>query len=129
MGIRLAVLAALSALLIAAGCTPSDDDTPNGPSPQMIVSVEAQPQTVPANGVSRIVVFAEVRRGESAVADSTEVILLNTIGTLQQGVVYTRSGVALDTLISDTIAGSGWIIAYAQGTRDSVDIFFTSTDE
>jgi len=127
MGIRLAILAALSALLIA-GCT-SSDDTPSGPSPQITVSVEARPQTVPANGTSRIVVFAEVRRGESAAADSTEVILLNTIGSLQQGVVYTRGGVALDTLVSDTVAGSGWIIAYSQGTRDSVDILFTAADE
>lgn len=129
MGIRLAILAALSALLILGGCTSSDDGTPSGPSPQITVSVEAQPQAVPADGASRIVVFTEVRQGENAAADSTEVILLNTIGTLQQGIIYTRGGVALDTLTSDTLAGSGWIIAYAQGTRDSVDILFTSSDE
>jgi hypothetical protein len=33
--------------------------------------------------------------------------------------------VALDTLTSDTIAGSGWLIAYAQGRRDSTEIMFT----
>ncbi|MDD5088783.1 MAG: hypothetical protein PHI18_08300 [bacterium] len=127
MGIRLAILAALSALLIAGGCT-SSDETPEGPSPQMTVSVEARPQAVPADGVSRIVLFAEVRRGESAAADSTEVILLNTLGTLQQGIIYTRGGIALDTLTSDTVAGNGWIIAYSQGARDSVDVFFTADE-
>ncbi|MBU0509242.1 hypothetical protein KKH27_10440 [bacterium] len=128
MGLRLAICTALSALLLLAGCTsPDDDNTPTGPSPQIVVSVEARPPTIPANGTSKLVVFTELRRGDQPVADSTQVILLNTIGVLQQGILYTRGGVALDTLVSDTAAGMGWIVAYSQGVRDSVEIFFVST--
>lgn len=108
------------------GCTsPDDDNKPVGPTPEITISIEAQPPTIPANGISRLVVFVEMVQGDHPVADSTQVILLNTIGTLGQGVVYTHNGTALDTLTSDTLAGSGWLIAYADGKRDSVEIMFT----
>lgn len=119
------ILLALLPLLLW-GCTsPDDDDEPVGPTPELFLSIEAQPPTIPANGISRLVVFVEMVQGDNPVADSTQVILLNTIGTLGQGVVYTHNGTALDTLTSDTLAGSGWLIAYAEGKRDSVEIMFT----
>jgi hypothetical protein len=93
---------------------------------EITLSVEAQPRTVTADGISHLVVFTEMRLGGNAVADSTEIILLNTMGTLGKGVVYTHSGVALDTLTSDTTAGLGWLIACANGLRDSVQITFTA---
>jgi hypothetical protein len=120
------LLIGVAALII--GCTSTDDNNkPTGPTPEIALSVEAQPATIPANGVSRMVVFVEMMQGDEPVADSTQVILLNTIGTLGKGVVYTYNGVALDTLASDTIAGSGWLIAYANGRRDSVEIMFTES--
>jgi len=120
------ILLAVGVACFLAGCsTPADDDGPTGPEPTIALSVEAQPQAIPANGNSRLVVFTEVRRGDQAVADSTEVVLLNSMGTLQHGIVYTHGGVALDTLTSDTSAGTGWVIAYTQGVRDSVEIMFT----
>ncbi|MFZ5432453.1 MAG: hypothetical protein ACOZB3_01645 [Calditrichota bacterium] len=122
------ILIALSALLLVSGCTSPNDDNPTGPLPELSLSVEAQPPTIPANGSSRLVVFTELRLGDQPVADSTEVILLNSIGVLQRGILYTHGGVALDTLLSDTIAGAGWLVAYSQGIRDSVEIFFTSID-
>ena len=120
------ILVCIAALFI--GCTsPENDNKPTGPAPEISLSVEAQPPTIPADGISRMVVFVEMVLGDNPVADSTEVILLNTIGTLGKGVVYTHNGVALDTLASDTIAESGWLIAYAEGTRDSVEIMFTES--
>jgi len=120
------LLIGITVLII--GCTSTDDNNkPTGPTPEIALSVEAQPATIPANGVSRMVVFVEMMQGDEPVADSTQVILLNTIGTLGKGVVYTYNGVALDTLASDTIAGSGWLIAYANGRRDSVEIMFTES--
>jgi hypothetical protein len=123
-------LAALTAILLIGlgGCTPAKDDTnPVTSNPTTLsLSVEARPQTLRADGSSRLVVFVEMHRGEQAVTDSTQVILLNTIGTLGKGVVFTRDGVALDTLTSDTVAATGWLIAYAAGVRDSVEILFTT---
>jgi hypothetical protein len=112
-------------LVIFVGCTSPANDNPQGPGPELNLSVEAQPSAIPANGTSHLVVFVELLNGTEPVSDSTEVILLNTIGTLGRGVVYTRNGVALDTLTSDTAAGSGWLIAYAQGRRDSAEVMFT----
>lgn len=123
--VAILLLAALLAVL-AAGCTSPNDDNPTGPQPSLSLSVEARPAAIPANGMSRMVVFTELKRGDNAVSDSTEVILLNTIGRLGRGIVYTRGGVALDTLTSDTTAGLGWIVAYAQGVRDSIEIMFTT---
>jgi hypothetical protein len=113
-------------VLVVSGCTsPADDQPPTGPGPELNLSVEAQPPAIPADGASHLVVFVELMLGDDPVSDSTEVILLNTIGTLGSGVLYTRNGVALDTLTSDTTAGSGWLIAYAQGRRDSTEVMFT----
>ena len=121
-----AIVVVAAVMLVVSGCTsPADDNNPTGPGPELNLSVEAQPSAIPANGTSHLVVFVELLLGEEPVSDSTEVILLNTIGTLGRGVIYTRNGVALDTLTSDTTAGSGWLIAYAQGRRDSTEIMFT----
>ena len=115
----------LALLAFLAGCKTAEDKTPTGPHGVLTVAVEAQPSEILANGTSRLVVFTQVTDGSGFAADSTEVILLNTMGTLQRGVLYTRNGVALDTLTSDTVAGTGWIIAYARGVRDSAEIMFT----
>jgi hypothetical protein len=112
---------------LSAGCTsPKSDENPvTPPAPELSLAIEAQPQAIRADGTSRLVVFVQLQDGELPVADSTQVILLNTIGTLGRGIVFTHSGVALDTLTSDTTAASGWLIAYSEGTRDSVEIIFT----
>jgi hypothetical protein len=113
--------------LFSFGCTsPKSTDNPVAPAATMSLSVEARPQTIAANGTSHLVVFVEMRHGSDPVSDSTEVILLNTIGTLGLGIVYTHAGVALDTLTSDSSAESGWLIAYSNGFRDSVEIAFTT---
>jgi hypothetical protein len=111
---------------LLAGCKSAPENkTITGPQTQLSVSMEARPSAVPANGSSRIVVFTQVSSDGVPASDSTQVILLNTIGTLKHGTLYTLNGIALDTLVSDTMAGSGWIIAYARGARDSVEVMFT----
>lgn len=122
--ITLLTAACMTALV--SGCSSPTDDNPAGPQPLLTLTVEARPSAIPANGISRTVIFAELKRGDNAAADSTEVILLNSIGRLGRGIVYTRGGVALDTLTSDTTAALGWIVAYSQGVRDSVEIMFTT---
>lgn len=119
--------ALLLTCLILFGCTsPKTDENPLNVTPgELQLSVEAQPQAIRADGTSRMVVFIELNQNDQPAADSTQVILLNTIGTLGRGIVFTRGGVALDTLTSDTTAASGWLIAYAEGLRDSVEIIFT----
>jgi hypothetical protein len=115
----------LALFVIFAGCKTAEDKNPTSSHGTLTISVEAQPSAILANGASRLVVFTQVTEGGDFAADSTEVILLNTMGTLQRGVLYTHNGVALDTLTSDTVAGTGWIIAYARGVRDSTEIMFT----
>ncbi len=72
-----------------------------------------------------ITVFVEYRVNDEPVADSTRIILLNPMGTLSAGTIYTVGGVALDTLTADTLAGLGWLVAYSDGHRDSTEIMFT----
>jgi hypothetical protein len=112
------------ALALLSGCT-SPSDNPTTPPAAMSLAVEAQPSVIPANGASRMVVYVAMLTGDEPVADSTQVILLHSLGTLGRGVIYTSGGVALDTLTADTVAGTGWLIACAQGLRDSVPIVFT----
>ncbi|MBI5060304.1 hypothetical protein HZB60_11055 [candidate division KSB1 bacterium] len=113
--------------LIAWSCAPQEDETepgnPNGPV--LTISVEAQPWSVPADGESQIVIFVECFEAGHPVADSTEIVLLNTIGTLQSGTLLTQGGIALDTLTADSAAALGMVIAYTQGVRDTVEIMFT----
>jgi hypothetical protein len=122
----LCIALCVNSALFMFSCAPAEDTTDDGGGsvPTLAVTLEAQPWSVPADGSSRIVLFAECRIGGTPVADSTEVIFLNTIGTLQGGVVLTRSGVALDTLVADSTAALGYVIAYCEGMRDTVEIMF-----
>ncbi len=104
--------------------TDSNDETINTQGSR-VLSVSALPSAIPADGVSRMTVFVEYRNDGTPVADSTRVILLNTMGSLSAGTIYTTGGVALDTLRADSVAGLGWLVAYADGLRDSVEIMFT----
>lgn len=122
-----ALILPFALLLMSCSSPTSSDDTPAPEPSQPVLSLEVHPSAVPADGASRMVVFVEFRSGNTPVSDSTEVILLNSIGTLGKGVIYTSGGVALDTLTSDTTAGLGWLIAYSQGYRDSLEIMFTET--
>jgi hypothetical protein len=123
---RWAIAVSLVAILTWS-CAPKEDDpdqaTPGGST--LTVSVEAQPWTVPADGESRIVIFVECFESGQPVADSTEVVLLNTIGTLNSGTLLTHGGIALDTLQADTSVGLGMVIAYSHGVRDTVEVMFT----
>ena len=115
------------ACLIMLGCTSPTNSNHETPAPSALrLSVEAQPASIPANGVSQMVIFTEFRDGDQPVADSTEIILLNTVGTLKKGVLRTQNGVALDTLTADTIAATGYVIAYSQGLRDTAQIRLTA---
>jgi hypothetical protein len=120
------VLLSVFCFLLLSGCTSPKNDKNPVTQPDIVLGVEAQPQAILADGTSHLVVFIEMRSGQAAVSDSTEIILLNTIGSLGSGIVYTHAGVALDTLTSDTTAAVGWLIAYSQGVRDSVEITFTA---
>jgi len=108
-------------------CTSPTDSTTDEPNTQETrsLSIDARPSAIPADGLSTMTIFVEYRVNGTPVADSTRVILLNPMGTLNAGTIYTTGGVALDTLTSDTTAGLGWLIAYADGIRDSIEIMFT----
>lgn len=106
--------------------TESNDDN-NNTTPSKSLAVDARPSAIPADGSSRMTIFIEYREDGVAVPDSTRIILLNPMGTLAHGTVYTVGGVALDTLTSDSSAGIGWLVAYADGLRDSIEIMFTDT--
>lgn len=107
--------------------TESTDDTTQSEDVYSL-SVQALPSAIPADGVSTMTIFVEYRINDLPVADSTRVILLNPMGTLAAGTIYTMGGVALDTLRADSAAGIGWIVAYADGLRDSTEIMFTSLE-
>jgi len=108
-------------------CTSPTDSTPDVPNSEdtHTLTVEARPNAIPADGVSHTTIFVEYRVNGEPVADSTRIILLNPMGVLNAGTIYTLGGVALDTLTSDTTAGLGWLIAYSDGIRDSTEIMFT----
>jgi hypothetical protein len=109
------------------GCSsPTKSNEVTTTQPVLKLSVEAEPSSIIADGNSRMVIFTEFLSDDLPIADSTEIILLNTIGTLQLGKIYTHAGVGLDTLKSDTSASMGWVIAYALGMRDSIEIMFTA---
>ncbi len=105
--------------------TDTNDDTPDATDTYSL-TVEARPSAIPADGFSHTTIFVEYRVNGEPVVDSTRIILLNPMGTLNAGTIYTFGGVALDTLTSDTVAGLGWLVAYADGIRDSAEIMFTS---
>ena len=124
------VLLLYALLLTVVSCTSptaSQDEQPNTQDSR-VLSVEALPDAIPADGVSTMTIFVEYRVNGEPVADSTRIILLNPMGTLAAGTIYTADGVALDTLTADTVAGLGWLMAYADGVRDSIEIMFTSVD-
>ncbi len=119
------ILLILAISFALAGCAPVDDEGDDGsPILNTQLSVEAQPWSIRADGASRMVIFVEFREQGTPVPDSTQIILLNSIGTLSAGILYTRAGIALDTLTSDTVAALGYIVAYSNGMRDSVEIAF-----
>lgn len=121
-----------SLLLIAmafiwTACTAPTDPEPDNTLSEdtTILTIQALPAAIPADGVSKATVFVEFRINGEPVADSTRIIVLNSVGTLANGTVYATGGVAIDTLTSDTVAGLGWLIAYSDGVRDSIEIMFT----
>jgi hypothetical protein len=117
-------------LLWIVSCTSPTSTEPETPDSQTtrILTVEARPSAIPADGVSHMTIFIEYRVDGLPVTDSTRIIILNPMGALAAGTVYTNSGVALDTLTSDSTAGLGWLVVYADGLRDSTEIMFTSAD-
>lgn len=123
------LLICIAALWFVSCTSPTDstDDTPNTTETRTL-TIEARPNAIPADGISTMTIFCEYHVNGEPVADSTRIILLNPMGTLAAGTIYTVGGVALDTLTSDTLAGLGWLIAYSEGIRDSAEIMFTSVD-
>lgn len=118
------------ALLWVVSCTSPTESEPDTPQAQdtYVLTVQALPSAIPADGTSQLTVFVEYRINDAPVADSTRIILLNPMGTLSAGTIYTVGGVALDTLTADSVAGLGWLVAYSDGHRDSTEIMFTSVD-
>jgi hypothetical protein len=72
-----------------------------------------------------MVIFTEYRVDGEPAPDSSRIVLLNTIGTLGHGELYTQGGIAYDTLTSDTVVTLGMVYAVVSGLRDSVEIAFT----
>jgi hypothetical protein len=122
---KLVVFFCLGLMVMGCSSPTKSNDVTTPTLPVLKLSVEAEPASIVADGNTRMVVFVELLQDNLPIADSTEIILLNTMGTLGLGRIYSHAGVALDTLKSDTTAGMGWIIAYALGLRDSAEIMFT----
>jgi hypothetical protein len=125
MKLKHLLITGLAGLLIWSCTSPtnSNEDEPD-PVITSYLSVEASPDAIPADGTSQTVIFTEFRQNGEAVPDSTRIILLNTIGTLGLGELFTMDGIAIDTLTSDTVVALGMIYAIADGLRDSVEIAF-----
>jgi hypothetical protein len=104
--------------------TDSNDDEETEPIVTSYLDIEAQPAAVPADGTSKLVILAEYRLNGEAAPDSTRIVLLNTIGTLNYGEIYTSGGLAIDTLTADTVVALGKVYAIVSGVRDSVEIAF-----
>ncbi len=90
------------------------------------LSIEAVPDIIMADGTSESVIFVEVKQDGNYVPDSSQVLLFQTKGHLKVGRALTYHGVALDTLVSDTLAGASSVIAYYEGKRDTVMIIFAA---
>jgi hypothetical protein len=118
------ILLVAALFFIANGCTSPTEKVEETEETGLVVSVEAVPQVITADGVSESVIFVEVQRNGVSVPDSTQVLLFRTLGRLKGGRAYTYQGVALDTLVADTTAGTSSVIAYVEGQRDTVDIVF-----
>ncbi|MBU1920744.1 hypothetical protein KKG66_07850, partial [bacterium] len=114
----------LAGLLIWSCTSPTDSNDEPEPIVSSSLTIEAQPAAIPADGMSKMVILAEYRLNGEAAPDSTRIILLNTVGTLGHGEVYTQDGIAIDTLTSDTVVTLGMVFAIASGVRDSVEIAF-----
>lgn len=118
------LLIVLAGLMVWSCTTPTDNNDEPEPVVTTSLTVEAQPAAIPADGISQMVILAEYRLNGDAAPDSTRIILLNTIGTLGHGEVYTQGGIAIDTLTADTVVSLGMVYAIASGVRDSVEIAF-----
>ncbi|MBU0690555.1 hypothetical protein KKC97_14300 [bacterium] len=118
------LMISLAGLLIWSCTSPTDSNDEPEPIVSSSLTIEAQPAAIPADGMSKMVILAEYRLNGEAAPDSTRIILLNTVGTLGHGEVYTQDGIAIDTLTSDTVVTLGMVFAIASGVRDSVEIAF-----
>ena len=128
MKLKYLFFALLGGLLIWSCTSPTDTIVEPEPVIETYISVEARPSAIPANGTSRLVIFTEYRINGEPAPDSTRIVLLNTIGTLGLGELYTQDGIAIDTLTSDTVVALGMIYAVTSGYRDSVEIAFEPID-
>jgi hypothetical protein len=128
MKLKLILAACFIGLALWSCTSPTDSKVEPDPVIETYISVEARPSAIPANGTSRLVIFTEYRLNGEPVPDSTRIILLNTIGTLGRGELYTQDGIAIDTLTSDTVVALGMIYAVSSGVRDSVEIAFEPVD-
>ena len=112
-------------LFIIMGCTsPTEENSEPVESEGIVLSVSAVPMTLTADGQSEAIIFCEVKRDGVWASDSTQVLLFQTLGELKCGTVLTSQGVALDTLVSDTLSGICQVIAYVEGQRDTVEVIF-----
>jgi hypothetical protein len=122
---RVAFILITASLFVIIGCTsPTKENSEEGEPIGIVLSVNAVPMALTADGQSEAVIFCEVRRGGTWASDSTQVILFQTMGRLKGGTVLTSQGVALDTLVSDTLSGICQVIAYVEGERDTVEVIF-----
>ncbi len=121
---RFALFFIAALLFVIIGCTsPTDEESDSVPT-GVTLSLNAVPMTLAANGRSEAIIFCEVQRNGDWIADSTQVLLFQTLGRLKCGTALTSQGVALDTLVSDTLSGICQVIAYVEGQRDTVEIIF-----
>ena len=123
---KYSLLFVVAAILFAAGCTSPTDENKDNNGTGIVLSINAVPQIIAANGISEAVIFVEVQRDGAYVPDSTQVLFFQTLGRLKDGRAFTYQGVALDTLVSDTTAGTSAVIAYLEGQRDTVAVIFAA---
>jgi len=97
-------------------------------SPPYTVTVTADPDEIPADGLSTSTITAEaVDRGGFPVSDGTVITFTTSLGALGSTVVTkpTANGVATATLTSSTTAGTAIITATADSRFDACAVRFT----
>jgi len=97
------------------------------PDPPYTVTVTADPEAIPANGVSTSTITAQVTdRYGNWVRDGTEVAFATTAGSFPSNpyISTTANGVATATLTSSTTPGSATVTATADGRQGQTEVDF-----
>ncbi|HID87178.1 MAG TPA: DUF11 domain-containing protein, partial [Anaerolineae bacterium] len=87
------------------------------------VTVQTEPESIPADGLSTAVITATVRdQYDNPVADGTPVAFTTTLGVITPTLATTSQGVATATLTAGTVAGTAIVTATADSRVGSAQV-------